>query len=286
MRDYDTAHFASREDIENDFVRLSSSFRAALELAEEHLKPHYKTEDALEEAFYRALSAGSAIDSNLNASLMCPWIPAQSAKSPISAALWPQKFKDYWANPLHSEDSEAALRHQNDILQEYLFIRRMKSSANAKFAHLIRADIVPSFSQYCRKRKDSQRIGRIFMLNNESAGPLSGYAQYVDYTIGRSLIVMNSGFMGLAPANSKEGDIVVEVQTGGRIIWLVLREEELPESYWTEDIASSDKAKVSIETDDRQPSHPGNFRLVGEAYVDKPDFEINKAGDHQWFKLW
>ncbi|KAL9094198.1 MAG: hypothetical protein Q9165_003613 [Trypethelium subeluteriae] len=286
MQDYDAGQFATREDIERDFVRLSSNFQAALEVAKGHLKPYYKTDGALEEAFYRTLTAGSTTDSDLNASSLRPWAPALSKNSPISAALWPEKVEDYWEKSLHYEGSEAFLRKKDGIFQEYLFIRRMKSSANAKFAHLIRADIVPSFSQYRRKRKDPERIGRIFMLNSESAGPLSGYAQYVDYTIGRSLIVVKSGLMGLAPADAKEGDIVIQVQTEGRIIWLTLREDEYAAPCDTEDIAPSGKAKVSPETDDRQPSHPGKFRLVGEAYIDDPGFQKNQAGDLQWFKLW
>ena len=184
-----------------------------------------------------------------------PSAPDFSANCPISEALRPDKFKDHWEKIPDSDHPDAVHRHQANIFKRYHFIRRVQSSANSKFAHLVRADIVPSFFWYRKQNKDVHGDFRLSMLNNDSTGPLSGYARYVDYTIGRSFVVTNSGWMGLAPSGSRERDIIVQLQTDGRVIWLTLREEEFRECGGIEVITSSNEAKVPLEKDGRQPSY-------------------------------
>ena len=106
----------------------------------------------------------------------------------------------------------------------------MQSFADAKFAHLVRSEAVPSFSQYRERRSSSvEQKKRISMLDDENADPLAEYARYVDYTIGRMFAIIDSGFMGLVPSGAKEGDLVVQIQNDSRIMHLALREEDFPE---------------------------------------------------------
>jgi hypothetical protein len=147
-----------------------------------------------------------------------------------SAALWPEKSKDYWSKLPGSDNPETVLHHQADLYKKYLFVRRMQSFADAKFAHLVRSEAVPSFSQYRERRSSSvEQKKRISMLDDENADPLAEYARYVDYTIGRMFAIIDSGFMGLVPSGAKEGDLVVQIQNDSRIMHLALREEDFPE---------------------------------------------------------
>ena len=286
MQDFGAAQSAKREDIEVDFFRSSSNFQAALKLAQQYVRPHYKTDDALEEAFHRTLTVDTTFNSNLHAASTRPWTHDISADCHILAALRPGKFKDYWEKNPRSDDPEALHRRQAEIYKKYSFIRRMKSSANSKFTHLVRTDIVPSFLQYREQDRSLQGKSRFSMLDNESSGPFSGYAQYVDYTIGRSFIITDTGLMGLASSCSKKGDIVIQLQTNDRVVWLTLREEEYPECSRANDVTSSNETKASPETDGGKPSHRGTFRLVGEAYVHNCNSEPSQTKDLQWFKLW
>lgn len=84
--------------------------------------------------------------------------------------------------------------------------------------------------------------------------------------------------MGIALSGSKEGDIVVELQTDHRIIWLTLREEELLVSSTTGDTSPS---RIPSEANAGQPTHNGTFRLVGEAYIHRSNLKPSRTRDMQ-----
>jgi hypothetical protein len=57
------------------------------------------------------------------------------------------------------------------------------------------------------REKRSERPLSIF--DSKEAGPLFGYSEHVDYTIGRKFETTNSGQMGLVPGATQEGDVVI-----------------------------------------------------------------------------
>ena len=142
---------------------------------------------------------------------------------------------------------------------------------------------MPSFARYRRKSKDPQQEIPFSMLNDESAGPLAGYAPYGDFTIGRSFIVTHFGLMGIAPSSAKRGDVVVRVQTDGRVVWLVFRDDEPGR---VEDMSSPVVGEGTSETDTRRETHIGTFRLVGEASIDKSNCSTSPTEEMQCFNLW
>ena len=284
-QDYDDVSLAKWKGAEEDFVQLSSKLQAASKLAQEHVAPCFETEHTMKEAFYRALTADTTVNTNFIPSSSPLWIPNLFTNCPISEALWPQNFNDYWEKIPDHDNPEVIRDHQNDIFKKYLFVRHMKSSTSSKLAHLIREDIAPSFSEYGRQVKDQLGKGPLFMLSEKSASLLSGYAQYVDYTLGRSFIVTDSGLMGLAPSDSRVGDVLIQIQTDSRVIWLTLREEQLPDCSVT-DTSKSTKAEAPSDDKNRQPSYPGTFRLIGEAYVHTSNAKKSQSRDSHWFTLW
>ena len=120
------------------------------------------------------------------------------------------------------------------------------------------------------------------MLNNDSNGPLSGYAQYVDYTISRSFILTHSGLMGLSPSATKEGDIVVEVRSNGRIVWLTLREDPRKATPETQ---ASQESKMPRKDDCQQELQQRTYQLVGEAYIHNAASRPMSSEGLQWFTL-
>ena len=222
--DYSGGLSGSRDEVEKDFIRLSSSFQATGALAHEHLKARYETSELFKD-FCRTLLAGSVNDGiHTTFSALAT---GKSEECHISAALWPETFADYWSQIPGSDNPKVVEGHQASLFKRYLLIRRMHSSANSKFAHLVRSEVVPSFSQY-RERRSSNADQKlpISMLDDENASPNAGYAKYVDSASGRNFAILDSGLMGLVPSGAEKGDLVVQIQSGGRAMWLSLRQED------------------------------------------------------------
>ncbi|MCJ1309270.1 hypothetical protein MMC25_002929 [Agyrium rufum] len=312
----DAPQDAGLKEVIKDFLQMKLSYHAALELANKLSASRYGSEDAFQDAFYRTLAA----DSNSTAggdptpNSMKDWTVGVSASCRIGPILLPEEFPEFWSQFPKSDDPEAASKYRESVFKTYLFTRRMQSSANSKFAHLVRTDVAPSFSRYSRQAAagDSDNAAeesQPSMLSNEDSNPLVKYAPYVDYTIGRSFIVTGEGLMGLAPPGAKEGDILVRVENDGRLVWLTMREEKPPQREAQEPAESKDPNKPDATAEfksstisqnesvreaakspptvkDRQPSHPGTFLLVGEAYVHQPDSESSPVEDLKWFELW
>ena len=281
-QDYDAIKCVEHDELEKDFVQVSTNFQKALELAREHAKS-YQTTDAVVKGFYRSITASPDLDSS---SSLNSWIPGISPNCSISASLWPEEHKDYWKRFPNSDDPEVVRRHQADNLKLYHYIRRARSSANAKFAHLVREDIVPSFSYYRMRMKGQKEKPRISILSKENTGPLLGYSPFVDYSIGRCFFTTQSGSMGIAPAGSREGDVIVQLQIADRVVWLVLREEESPDFSQTGDVTSPTKRKTDLDEKEKESLRQGTYRLVGEAFVVSPNSKTDQTEEKEWFKLW
>jgi hypothetical protein len=298
-KDFSNNSPGSRDEAEKDFVRLSSSFEVALALAHQHLKSSYEPSEFLD-AFHRTLVAGSStygIQTNFSvlATGKVPGIYGKPESCQISAALWPEKFTDYWSKIPSSDNPEVVKAHQTDTCKKYLHIRRMQSSANSKFTHLVRSEVAPSFSQY-RERRSSDTVKKspFSMLDDEPGSAASGYGQYVDYAIGRQFAILDSGFMGLVPSGSDKGDVVVQIQSGDRMMWLALRQEDLPGQN-LENITRADQDGSTSQRQSEQsrveghkiPSVYKTFRLVGESYIHYPSTENRESVEERsWFRLW
>lgn len=172
----------------------------------------------------------------------------------------------------------------------------MQSSANSKFAYLAQSGVIPSFSRYReRGNSDINKKKRISMLDSKGFSPLTGFAQYVDYAIGRKLAILDSGLMALVPSGSKEGDVIVQIQEGGRVMWLTLREEGFP----AQDSEGNFKVKQDRNRSESKHEQSGKHnqeipavyktaRLVGESHVHFSSVEdrIKNVEEPSWFGLW
>jgi hypothetical protein len=270
--DYDTTRCGTWEEVEQDFNHLSSNFRAALDLAHEHVGPHFHTAHELKEAFYSTLIAQTTAHNHLTVSKMRDWTLGLSSDCPIAAELLLKRID---LNNNISPESTREISDLNGAFTRYSFIRRASSSVNCKLAHLIQEDVIPSFSQYRMRGKTAKDEPKSSLLNKDNHGILSGYAQYVDYTIGRSFIITDSRKMGLSPSASMEGDIVIKVKSDGRIVWFTLRE----------DVQELEQDTKPLEGHDRQVSHETTYQLVGEAYIYETTSEAELNDEFQWFKL-
>jgi hypothetical protein len=303
-RDYKGDVPGSRDDAKMDFVQHSSSFKTALALAHQHFKSSCQSPDlysAFRALHYTLLARPSTDDNDTNfAAFAIGQLPSTHGISgnycQIPAALWPAKFKEYWSKFPGSENPEGVKSLQTDMWKKYLLIRRMQSSANSKFAHLVKSEVIPSFSRY--REQGNINIGkkkRISMLTGEGSSPLTGFARYVDYAIDRQLAILSSGLMALVPSGSREGDVIVQIQEGGRVMWLTLRQEDFPaqDSKSTFKVKkdcnrSKNKYEQSEKHDQEVPSVYKTARLVGESYMHFPSVEdrIKNIKEPSWFRLW
>jgi hypothetical protein len=279
-QDCETTSLKSFEEVEADFKLIASRVNTALELAKEQLKAYYPSTEDLQQAYYSTLLAQSGANNTSATSKTRDWTLGSSHNGPVAAALLFERCKGRRGTT--SEDT-SALEIESDrakAIARYSVMRRKASSAESKLAHLVRADVIPSFSQYS-SRKTTQNSKQGPSILAEEANPLSVYTQYVDYTIGRSFIVTDSGRMGLSPAASKVGDVVVEVRSRGRIVWLTLRKDQEKEQQENE----ATKTPSGVQEADDQPRIPKTYRLVGEAFVHQATREAPPIEDLQWIKL-
>ena len=293
-----------RETVERDYLLHSPRIQKAWKLAQQHLSVsagYRREEKTLKESFYRTLTADSIVTrENLALNTIREWVAGPASTSSITASLWPENHQSYWTNLLASDFRDGQLdriqRYRTDIFKQYISARQKSSSSNAKFANLVRADIVPSISLYRTENPSAETLGRRqatssqpMMLNGDKADSnsiLSNYEKSIDYTIGRSFVIIDSGLMGLACADSREGDVVVQLQDQDRTVWLTLREEEPQEAGTAELHSASAEVKPSKETKQEPNFHDGAFRLIGEAYVHGGALEASANAGLQWFKLW
>lgn len=275
-RDYPfLGKIATQEDIEKDSASTSQAIQHALDLAEQFAQPEYRDGDNMHEAFSKVLTADTLEKDTFTAFLMRDWT-VKLPRDTCASICRPRSLQERW-NEVPTSYQREFPHFYRDISQEYSQIRRMTSSKNAKLAHLVCADISPSFSQYRDPAQDHNKTTNFSMLKKENINPLTKLAEYVDYTINRSFVITESGLMGIAPESSEPGDIIIQATEKGRIIWLVLREEAM------------DAEQVSGEFSEGYTADGlgrCRFRLVGEAYVHLHDAETSKVREMQTFKVW
>ncbi|KAK5996332.1 hypothetical protein PT974_03087 [Cladobotryum mycophilum] len=192
-----------REQASRDFTKLTSNYKAALDLAMDHTRTRYGNQENTEEAFYRTLRADTSDDGTRPATMelvahQALWALGQSPQCPVSGVFLPEEQHNNWTEDIKTR-----------VCQVYLGTRKMQSTLNSKFAHMMPEEIASS------KRPLS-------MFDNKNSGPLSSLSRYVDYTIGRQFAVLgDSGLMGLVPEGSRERDTVVWIESED--LCLVLR---------------------------------------------------------------
>lgn len=275
-QDCNCSQLETREGVLLDFKQLQSKFKAALDVVEAALRMKYPDTESLKQDFYSTLAVSRSIDDQRATSMMRDWTLGLSNACPIAAETFLEMSTD--------STSTAPSAHTNDNLRDavsrYADIRRRSSSIESKLAHLIRVDVIPSFAQYrtVKPIKKSNQMPSI--LEDANSGPLVAYAQYVDYTTGRSYIITDTSMMGLSPSAAKVGGILIETRSKGRTICLTLREVVEQDSIVTTLTASTN----SPEVDNPQLSSK-TYRLIGEAYVHQTAVEAPPVHDLQWFRL-
>jgi Heterokaryon incompatibility protein (HET) len=295
------------EDARQDFKLQYFKYDTARALARQHAQCLYPTQEGLDNAFLRIILADAGADGSRPApdhaiNRWRSWINGWREGCEISAALWPEKAQDYWANVEGADDPDTLRKSQERICRNYLFIRRMQSSPNTRFAHLVKTDISPSFNRYrwrdekddpvasAMEEKGNEQKRQVSMFDSKEPGPLSGYSEYVDYTIGRKFAISDSGHIGLVPGATQEGDVVVWMKS--EKLCLLLRRMDFQGQQNGDGKGQGDNGK----TPEGKAEEPGlawppdeAFRLVGEAYFHDPDARAirkRKSGNERWFKLW
>ncbi|KAF6806158.1 hypothetical protein CSOJ01_09014 [Colletotrichum sojae] len=191
---------------------------------------------------------------------------------------------------------------------KFLRARKIQSSPNSRFAHLVRADVLPSFNRYrwqdvegvtASFRKEHAQLSQTRMLHMHRNAFLNSYQAHVDYALERRLAVTETGFMGLVPPGSKAGDVVVWVER--ERLCLVLRPCPLSEELRRELERERRRGKRTSEEEMGESCRVADgeaFRLVGDAYFHrvgiKPqaskDEEKEEAAEEKlgerWFDVW
>ncbi|KIM95565.1 hypothetical protein OIDMADRAFT_33660 [Oidiodendron maius Zn] len=192
--------------------------------------------------------------------------------------------------------------------RKYLHRRRLQTSRNSMFAHLVRSDILPSYATYRHRVPGTGKslVGLSHasqsqadqptrekqkgpwqtpdMFANPEAGVLAGFTKYVDYTIGRKLAVTDSGFLGLVPDSAEIGDVLLWLEHENMFLLLRVSEQNTsgvnPQSSG-ECSEANTEGNVAAEQSD-------SARFIGESYVH--DFVLGKRDGESFerksFKLW
>ncbi|KAK7453143.1 hypothetical protein CaCOL14_005013 [Colletotrichum acutatum] len=126
-------------------------------------------------------------------------------------------------SPQMSVTSEPSSKALESMARDHLIKRKVQSSSNSKFAHLMRADVLPSFEHYRWQEKNLTLPpeGPLRMFDKRVTSVLAAYDQYVDYTLGRTFVVLETGHLGLAPAEAEVGDLIIWVKE--HAVFLALR---------------------------------------------------------------
>ncbi|KAM5347273.1 hypothetical protein ACJ41O_010278 [Fusarium nematophilum] len=326
-----------------DFQAQLGKLRKVVSLAETHTQSRYPSKKDVLVALIRTTLADVSWDGQRPATAAA--FNAQKLwlfGHPVAEAIWPEP------EPISRRgvSPESTLQHRRDVCNNYLFTRRMQCSSNSKLAHLVKTDVSPSFSKYqwlneeARDLKpDAQQNSQdasqeqttetcteptgepsktseqtkqhgetdLFMFGG-SVSPLVGYADYVDYTLGRKFAITDSGQMGLVPEGSKEGDVIIWVDS--ERICLVLRQQSSTRQAGdslktgqdgnpqnaapTENSTAHENPSLIADPKDGRPTED-KFRLVGESYIQ--DLDVDKLirgtlecegirAEERWFKVW
>jgi len=269
------------------------NYTKALSVAQQFCHDRYKTREGIESAFFRTILADVGGDGCTPASehevARCKsWVYGVRDDCRVAVALRePEDSLAYWNQVPGAHDPDTMQSIRKQICAKYLFIRRMQCSASAKFAHMVRTIILPSFDKYRLRDDDTEdpeagstmesmvKDRHLSFFDDKDAGPLAAYGEYIDYTLGRRLAITDSGHMGLVPWGAREGDIVVH--SSSEKLCLLLRKSK-PGELCGEGVTGRQKTSRPEEM----------FRLVGEAYVhDLNNSEHGtKKPKERLFKMW
>lgn len=261
-----------------DSEQLHSKLKTAFNIAKAELRTHYPDVESLKQDFYSTLATGCRTDDQKATLNMREWIRILGLMNAYAIAT--QTPSNGSRGSTSTDPTAFTNIDLPAAVSGYVEVRRRSTSTASKLAHLIRVDVIPSFSQYRRGKPSTSSNGMPSILDDANSGPLAAYAQYADYTIGRSFIIVDSKIMGLSPSATEVGDIVVEVRSKGRIVCLTLRE------------VLEEVLDITTKTTSEEPSNPENlqfpiktYQLVGEAYVHRGTLEAPPVSHLQWFKL-
>ncbi|KAF6829731.1 hypothetical protein CMUS01_08047 [Colletotrichum musicola] len=285
--------YASDEDFSDAFLRVLAADRDSngISPAPKAFMRARKTGFEAKVKFWAMLERRSRKSSEEDSCPPAPPTPPTPPPAPETAAA--------------SDESAQKIEH---ACRKFLRARRIQSSPNSRFAHLVRADVLPSFNRYrwqdvegvtASFRREHAQLSRTRMLHMHRNAFLNSYQAHVDYALGRRLAVTGSGFMGLVPPGSRAGDLVVWVE--GERLCLVLRPCPV-----------SDELRRELERERRRGKGTSEeglgegccvtggeaFRLVGDAYfhrvgikrrVSKDEGKEEAAEeelDERWFDVW
>jgi hypothetical protein len=302
---------------EKDYERETRKYWDALQATLDHpeVKKRYKTFKEAEDALWLTTMANTAPSGRpagpADIATQRSNILGFRRDVHMPAALDPAH--EVWAAIPGAEDPERKLEIRVAMCERYLSSRRLQRSGNSIFAHLVRVEILPSFETYrwhFKTRLDggeeyfsafrgvqrqepnpgqelesktdgtSTRKKRgLDLLADLDKGPFAGFADLVDYTIGRKFAILHTGFLGLVPGEAEVGDTAVWLENENMVV-LVRKDQNEPESKVGTDVG-------------RQADSEGSMsqisgRLVGESYIH--DFGAKKQTDEDLeeveFKLW
>ncbi|KAK1536468.1 uncharacterized protein CCOS01_01788 [Colletotrichum costaricense] len=212
------------KDARTDLELQVSSFEAALSAAKGINLPPNQSDDSRKHLFLNAVLARSNDEVQDNTFKQAADLLAERMENDQKLL---QKLResnlDNSPRPHIPTHSDPSLKSLEAMARDYLIKRKVQSSSNSKFAHLMKTDVLPSFEHYRWQEKTFTLPpgGPLRMFDKRGTSVLAAYDQYVDYTLGRKFIVLGTGQMGLAPAGVEVGDLIIWVKE--HAVFLTLR---------------------------------------------------------------
>ncbi|KXH29967.1 hypothetical protein CNYM01_13181 [Colletotrichum nymphaeae SA-01] len=264
------------KDARTDLELQISSFEAALSAAKGVNLPPNQSEDSRKHLFLNAVLARSNDEVQDSTFKQAADLLAERMENDQKLL---QKLRESNSDNSPSSHtgtpSEPSLKSLEAMARDYLIRRKVQSSSNSKFAHLMRTDVLPSFEHYRWQEKTLTLPPEspLRMFDKRGTSVLAAYDQYVDYTLGRKFFVLETGQIGLAPAGVEVGDLIIWVKE--HAVFLALRpapiSTRVKEELKLEELRKQDLARKKAE---KKIARKENIDKDGV----KKQEEVHKAG--------
>ncbi|EXF76998.1 hypothetical protein CFIO01_08700 [Colletotrichum fioriniae PJ7] len=287
------------KDAETDLELTVSSFESAFNAARRFNLSPDPSDDSLKDLLLNVVQAKSNDKVRDNAFKQSAKLLADDMENGQKLL---QKLRDSnldnSSTPQILHTSEPSSKALEAMARDHLIKRKAQSSSNSKFAHLMKTDVLPSFEHYRWQEKNLTLPpeGPLRMFDKRVTSVLAAYDQYVDYTLGRKFVVLETAHMGLAPAGVEVDDLIIWVEE--HAVFLALRPapistrvreelklEELRKKELARKRAEKENArKERIEKDGvEQKDEP----IAGQAYSDGDEGKKvpSEANDSNLFDL-
>ncbi|OHF03758.1 hypothetical protein CORC01_01077 [Colletotrichum orchidophilum] len=258
------------KDATADLELLLSNLDSALNAARGVTTSTNESDDDLDNLFLRTLLAKSSYEDQDNTSKEgVKWLAETIQKDRKLLEKLKESNLDGGPIPKTPFATKSSSVSLETMARDHLSKRKVESSSNSKFAHLMKMDVLPSFEHYRWRDKKIVELptNPLRMFDKRRASVLAAYDQYVDYTLGRTFTVLDTGYMGLAPAGVEIGDFVIFVKEYG--VFLAIRPAALSTSV-KEELKLEELRKKQL-MEERARKEQATKEKIGEGGVEQKE---------------